>query len=209
MDNPISSAWAWEGGVVHGGSGVLTAVGVLVAGLAGAVVGAGIRVLLGHLRRGVVLRVGVAEVATAIVTAAGTGLAWGEPAIGLVLLAGVLMVALSSVDIVHHRLPDAITLPALPVTGFVVLLHLSAGAGIGLTGPRGFRLRNPVVGGLRRPGPDIVVVDGPGRREADSHLGFDDGIRVDRRGGDRARSGVFVPGLCGRRDRNSRCGGCG
>ena len=107
---------------MHGGSGVLTAVGVLVAGLAGAVVGVGIRVLLGRLRRGVVLGVGVAEVATATVTALGTGLAWGEPTIGLVLLAGVLMVALSSVDIVHHRLPDAITLPALPVTGFVVLL---------------------------------------------------------------------------------------
>ncbi len=116
---------------MHGGSGVLTAVVVLVAALLGAVAGAGIRLLLGRLRRGVVMRAGVAEIATAVITAVGAALAWGDATFGLVLLAGLLLVALGSVDIVHHRLPDAITLPALPLTALAVLITylLSPGSG--------------------------------------------------------------------------------
>lgn len=110
-----------------GGSDGPAIIGVLAAALAGAAAGAGIRLLLGRLRRGTVLRVGVAESAAAAVTALGTAVSWGEPTLGLVLLTGLLLVALGSVDIVHHRLPDAITLPALPVTAIAVLVtHLLA-----------------------------------------------------------------------------------
>ena len=106
---------------------VLTALLVAVAAAVGAVLGVGVRLILGRLRRGVVLRVGVAEIATAVVTAVGAAVGWGRPTVGLILLAGLLMVMLGAVDIVHHRLPDAITLVALPVTAVTVLLtHLLA-----------------------------------------------------------------------------------
>lgn len=91
-----------------------------------AVVGAGIghclRRLLGRLRRGVVLRAGPTEVGAALVAGLSVGMAWGRPTLLLVLLAGVLLVALSGVDLVHHRLPDAITLPAVPVAAVAVAL---------------------------------------------------------------------------------------
>src|SRR3954447_24049977 len=96
------------------------AAAVVVAVLAGAVAGWGIRLLLARLRRGVVLPRGVAETAAAVVSGMGAAVAWGEPTIGLVLLAGLLMVSLGPVDILRHRLPDAITLVALPVSALTV-----------------------------------------------------------------------------------------
>jgi len=86
----------------------------------GAAVGWGIRRLLALLRRGAVLPPGVAETSCALVTGVGVFLAWGGPLIGLVVWAGWLGVALGAVDIVHHRLPDALTLPAIPITLLVV-----------------------------------------------------------------------------------------
>jgi leader peptidase (prepilin peptidase)/N-methyltransferase len=86
----------------------------------GAAVGWGIRRLLAVLRRGAVLRPGVAEATCALVTGVGVGLAWGGPLIGLVVWAGWLGVALGAVDIRYHRLPDALTLPAIPITMLVV-----------------------------------------------------------------------------------------
>ncbi len=106
-------------GVVAGGAGL------------GAGAGAGIRVLLGRLRRGVVLRPGIAETAGAAVTGIGVGIAGRTATLALALFAGLLMVALGAVDIVHHRLPDAITLVALPVAGVGVVLTslLAPGSG--------------------------------------------------------------------------------
>lgn len=92
----------------------------LCGAAAGATVGWGIRVLLAGLRRGAALRPGVAEAACALVTGAGLGLAWGSPLVGMVVWAGWLGVTLGAVDVGHHRLPDAITLPAIPVTLAVV-----------------------------------------------------------------------------------------
>ena len=86
----------------------------------GVAVGWGIRRLLALLRRGAVLPPGVAETSCALVTGVGVFLAWGGPLIGLVVWAGWLGVALGAVDIVHHRLPDALTLPAIPITLLVV-----------------------------------------------------------------------------------------
>ena len=86
----------------------------------GVAVGWGIRRLLALLRRGAALPPGVAETSCALVTGVGVFLAWGGPLIGLVVWAGWLGVALGAVDIVHHRLPDALTLPAIPITLLVV-----------------------------------------------------------------------------------------
>jgi len=92
----------------------------LCAVAVGAAVGWGIRLLLAVLRRGAVLRTGVAEATCALVTGVGVGLAWGSPLVALVLWAGWLGVALGAVDVMHHRLPDALTLPAIPITVLLV-----------------------------------------------------------------------------------------
>ena len=88
----------------------------LIGLAAGAAAGRGIRLLLGRLRRGVVLRAGVPEISAAVVTGAGVGLGWPAAVVALVAWAGLLGVALGAVDLVHHRLPDALTLPAIPIT---------------------------------------------------------------------------------------------
>lgn len=103
----------------------------LLAAALGAVLGAPAgwagRVLLGRLRRGVVLRPPVLEVAAALITAVGAGLSWPAPTIVLVGWAGLLLVVLGAVDIAVHRLPDALTLPAIPITaGLVVGTGLAA-----------------------------------------------------------------------------------
>ncbi len=96
----------------------------LLAAALGAVLGAPAgwagRVLLGRLRRGVVLRPPVLEVAAALITAVGAGLSWPAPTIVLVGWAGLLLVVLGAVDIAVHRLPDALTLPAIPITAVLV-----------------------------------------------------------------------------------------
>lgn len=104
---------------------------VVSAVVLGAAAGLAIRLLLRRLRRGVLLRPGIAEVAAAVVTGIGTGLAWGRPTLTLALFAGLLLVALGAVDVVHHRLPDAITLPALPVAAVAVLLTAVLAPGSG------------------------------------------------------------------------------
>ena len=91
---------------------------MLVGGAVSAVgfgVGAVARRWLAVLPRGTRVRFGPFEAAVAVVTFAGVVLApvqrWP-----LVLWVGLLAVALSVIDVRHHRLPDAITLPAIPVT---------------------------------------------------------------------------------------------
>ena len=88
----------------------------LVGAVAGAAAGWGSRLLLARLRRGVVVRAGNLEVACALITAVGVGLSWPGPVVALVVWAGLLAVALGAVDLVRHRLPDALTLPAIPIT---------------------------------------------------------------------------------------------
>jgi leader peptidase (prepilin peptidase)/N-methyltransferase len=92
-----------------------------LVGLAvGAAAGWGIRLLLARLRRGVVVRTGILELASALVTGVGVALSWPGPLVALVVWAGVLGVGLGAVDLVHHRLPDALTLPAVPITLLLV-----------------------------------------------------------------------------------------
>lgn len=92
------------------------ALGALVGALAG---GAG-RLLLARLRRGVVVRPPVLEVASGLITALGVSLTWPSALAVLVVWAGWLAVVLGAVDIAAHRLPDALTLPAVPVTAVLV-----------------------------------------------------------------------------------------
>lgn len=115
----------------------------LFGALAGAAAGVGIRLLLAALRRGAVLRRGVLELAAAVVTGLGVGLIWPDPTVPLVVWAGLLAVALGAVDLLHHRLPDALTLPAIPIsvmlTGVVELAsprtgNLLTGIGAAIVG---------------------------------------------------------------------------
>ncbi|MTD17310.1 prepilin peptidase [Nakamurella sp. YIM 132087] len=96
--------------------GVVAALGAVV----GTAAGAAARWWLARLARGTVLRAGPAEVGGAAVTAVGVAVCWGTPQLGAVLLLGWLGVLLVPVDLRHHRLPDAITLPAIAVSAAVV-----------------------------------------------------------------------------------------
>lgn len=96
----------------------------LVLGVAGVLAGAAARLLLARLRRGARVRAPVCEIAVGVAWAAcGAGWmagavppAWVPALLALCWLA----VAAGATDLVHHRLPDALTLPALPV--FLALL---------------------------------------------------------------------------------------
>ena len=104
---------------------------LLIAGFAAAGVISGVlaRRLLGALPRGATVRVGILEASTAIlfVTAAGS-IGW-QPNLSTALWVSALTTTLSAVDIAHHRLPDAITLPAIPVTFAVLLIQDMTGQG--------------------------------------------------------------------------------
>ncbi|MCE3553371.1 prepilin peptidase [Pseudonocardia sp. RS11V-5] len=118
------------GGYLPSGAGVGWA--VLGFGL-GMLAGAAGRVLLGRLRRGTHVAVPWLEVAVGVpwavvVGTAGSGaLAWSWAP--LLLAAGWLAVVAGVVDLRHHRLPDALTLPALPAA-----LLLAAPLGIAAVG---------------------------------------------------------------------------
>jgi leader peptidase (prepilin peptidase)/N-methyltransferase len=92
---------------------------VLLAAVLGAGAGAGARVLLGRMRRGARVGPPLCEVAVALGWAAvGAGWAAGVVPGGWVpALAGLAWfgVATAAVDLRHHRIPDALTLPALPL----------------------------------------------------------------------------------------------
>ena len=107
----------------------------VTAGIVGAVIGGaagfGLRILLARLRRGIRLRPGILEFFAALVTAMGATASAGTPRFGIVLVAGLLTVLLTPVDAVYHRLPDAITLPAIPVAAVTVLATFLAVPGSG------------------------------------------------------------------------------
>jgi leader peptidase (prepilin peptidase)/N-methyltransferase len=133
------------------GSGVLLAV---VCALAGGVAGAGARLLLGRLRRGVAVRVGCCEVLLGGLWAA-TGLAWASGSLSgrlLPLLLGLawLGVAAGAVDVLRRRLPNALTVPAIPA-GLLLLAPIGpaavargvAGAAVGLSAYGALHLVRP------------------------------------------------------------------
>ncbi len=103
----------------------------LVGVVAGAAVGAGSRVLLARLRRGAELPAAALIPAGAVITGLGAGLAWGDPRLWLVVWAGWLLLVLGAIDLARHRLPDALTLPAAPLTLAVVVGTAVAQPGFG------------------------------------------------------------------------------
>ena len=104
---------------------------VVVAAAAGAAAGAVLRVLLSRLRRGVALRPGALELASALLTGLGVGLLWPGPTVALAVWAGLLAVGLGAVDVLRHRLPDALTLPAIPITALLLIGTEVAAPGTG------------------------------------------------------------------------------
>jgi leader peptidase (prepilin peptidase)/N-methyltransferase len=131
--------------------------GAVVAGLlalAGVPAGAAARALLGRLRRGARVpppwcEAGVAAVWS--VTGAGVGAAlvpvrWLPVLLGL----GWFAVAAAAVDLRHHRLPDALTLPALPLAlallvplGSAAVLRGLAGAAVAVAAHAALHLAAP------------------------------------------------------------------
>jgi leader peptidase (prepilin peptidase) / N-methyltransferase len=115
------------------GAGVPVAVVAagICGGVGGGAAGAAGRVLLGRLRRGAPIRppwcelaVGALWAGTVPAWAAGVlPTAWVPALLGL----GWLGVVAGAVDVTHRRLPDALTLPALPLA-LVFLLPLGADA---------------------------------------------------------------------------------
>lgn len=103
----------------------VTVVGAVVFGAAGAVAGAVARVLLGRLRRGARVRAPVCELAVGAVWAAvGAGWAggvWPGRWVPVLLALAWFGLAAGVVDLRHRRLPDALTLPAVPVALLLVL----------------------------------------------------------------------------------------
>lgn len=97
----------------------------LLVGAVGSVVGlaagVAIRHLLARIPRGARLTAGPVEAAAGAITAVGAVVVWPGALVALTIWVGVLAVALGAVDIRHHRLPDALTLPAIPVTALLVV----------------------------------------------------------------------------------------
>jgi leader peptidase (prepilin peptidase)/N-methyltransferase len=116
----------------------MAVVGALSMGHSGVVAGALARGLLGRLRRGAQVRAPVCELAVGGLWAVAGGL-WGAGALSpnwLPALLGLawLGVAAGLVDVRYHRLPDALTLPAVGVAP-LALLPLGIGVvGRGLLG---------------------------------------------------------------------------
>jgi leader peptidase (prepilin peptidase)/N-methyltransferase len=127
----------------------MVVVAELVAGVLGALTGAGIRAVLARMRRGAVVAPGWCEVGVAVL--------WGLPVLGVALGRveaawlptalgfGGLAVAAGATDVVHRRLPDRLTLPAA-VLAPVALLPLGVGAaGVGVLGAVVFLVAHAVV----------------------------------------------------------------
>ncbi|AZI57756.1 prepilin peptidase [Nakamurella antarctica] len=131
----------WHAGVVMGENW-------LVAGIVAAAAipaGVGIRELLRRLRRGAVFTAGPIEAACALVCG-GAALILGPSALlPVTLWAGLLAVALSAVDLTHHRLPDAITLSAFPITAVILVATTLVTPGAGDLARAG--IASAVVGG--------------------------------------------------------------
>jgi leader peptidase (prepilin peptidase)/N-methyltransferase len=108
---------------------------VLAAAVVGAVAGVGAgaaaRQLLARMRRGARVRAPVCEVAVGLMWAGSGGL-WAAGALRgswlpVLLGLGWMGVAVAAVDLRHHRIPDGLTLPAVPAA-FALLSPLGPGA---------------------------------------------------------------------------------
>ncbi|MBM9466987.1 prepilin peptidase [Nakamurella leprariae] len=93
----------------------------LLAVPVGALAGLGVRRLLARLRRGAVVPPGPLELGGAGLAVASLLTAAGSVRLPAVAFAGLMLLALATVDLLHHRLPDALTGPAAAGAVVVVL----------------------------------------------------------------------------------------
>lgn len=98
----------------------------VLLGCAGLAAGWLARSVLARLPRGARVRPGWCELGVALLWAVS---GWAGAWTPVLLVLGWLTVALTATDLVHHRLPDALTLPAAPVA---VLLLVPAGGPVAL-----------------------------------------------------------------------------
>lgn len=108
-----------SGGRGSVGVDVVEVAAAVAFSMAGVAAGAGARVLIGRLRRGAGIRPGWCEGAVGGGWGV-TGVGWATgvlpgPWVPVLLGLGWLGAAAGAVDLVHRRLPDPLTLPALPV----------------------------------------------------------------------------------------------
>lgn len=97
-------------------------IAVSAAVLIGVAVGGLARRWLGTLKRGARVAPGWIEVPSALVSGLGVAMTFPAGPWLLVLWIGLLGVPLTAVDLAHHRLPDAMTLPAVPLTLLIAVL---------------------------------------------------------------------------------------
>lgn len=103
----------------------------LVPGLVGVLIGATNRFLAAHLRRGAVLPAGSLEVPTGVLAAVAGVVLWPHPIVWLCWWITAFGVVLAGIDVRHHRIPDAISYPAMALTAVVCVVlapQLSPGA---------------------------------------------------------------------------------
>jgi leader peptidase (prepilin peptidase)/N-methyltransferase len=127
--------------LVAAGTSLAVVAAGLCAGAGGAAAGYAVRLLLRRLRRGALIRPPWCETAVGLLWA-GPVAAWAAGAlpagwVPALLGLGWFGVAAGAVDLAHRRLPDALTLPALPVAlllllplGATAVLHGLAGAAV-------------------------------------------------------------------------------
>jgi leader peptidase (prepilin peptidase)/N-methyltransferase len=87
-----------------------------LGGLAGGCAGWGATALLAVIPRGASLPARWLVPTGAVITGAGAAITVGTPRIGLAVWLGVMLLTLGAIDLACHRLPDALTLPAIPIT---------------------------------------------------------------------------------------------
>jgi leader peptidase (prepilin peptidase)/N-methyltransferase len=121
---------------MSGQSGAEIAIAAAAGLVGGAVAGRGLAHLLAVIPRGVRLPTRPLLIASALITALGAALTVDTPRVGLAVWIGLVAVGLGAIDLAVHRMPDALTLPAIPVTlGVAAVTQLLApGAGSVLRG---------------------------------------------------------------------------
>ena len=163
----------------------------LLCAVLGAIAGAGARGLLGRLRRGTVVRPGPLEVASALISGLGAALTGDGGPWPLVLWIGLLAVPLTAVDLRHHRLPDAITLPAVPITLAVCVADTLWGSGGSVARAA---LAGAVVGGLFL---TLTTVAPAAMGRGDAKLAFTLGIALGQLSWAAVLVGLFAGFLAG------------
>jgi leader peptidase (prepilin peptidase)/N-methyltransferase len=164
----------------------------LLCAASGAGVGVGSRLLLASLRRGTTVRPGPIEAASAAVGGSAAALTWPDGPWPLALWIGLLAVPLTAVDVRHHRLPDALTLPAVPLTVAICAVDREWASGSGDLGRA--VVAGLVVGGLFLL---LTIVHPAAMGRGDAKLAFTIGVALGYLGWPAVLVGLFGGFLAG------------